>query len=327
MKRLAVLLGLVTLLAAVPASGAPGVRRALVIAHNGSDDPRLKPLRFADDDGVMWVEMLQRMGVETTLLVDPDEDTRDSGRPVLAGARAPTPQEVAREVARLRATHLAEREARRETDVLVVYVGHGNTDEAGRSYFTLKRGRLDRSSFYAQVVDALAADYVHVIVDACRASGVVGRRGQADPSVLEEVRGMLEREQLAARPHVGALFAESDTGETHEWSGIRAGVFSHVARSGLMGGADVNADGRVEYSELGAFITAALKGVKALPSRLTVYTFAPVRRPQRPLVGPAPAGPSLVLPAHLQDTRISVDDELGRRLADIPSNPRAAPPS
>ncbi|OJT25649.1 hypothetical protein BO221_07255 [Archangium sp. Cb G35] len=317
MRTLVILLGLATLLAAPSAPGAPGVRRALVIAHNGSDDARLKPLRYADDDGVLWAEMLQRLGVETTLLVDPDESTRQSRRPVLAGARTPTPQEVAREVARLRATHLAEREAGRETDVLVIYVGHGNTDEAGRSYFTLAGGRLDRSSFYAQVVDALAADYVHVIVDACRASGVVGRRGQADAAVLEELQGMLEREQLAARPHVGALFAESDNGETHEWSGIRAGVFSHVARSGLMGGADVNADGMVEYSELGAFITAALKGVESMPSRLTVYTFAPVGAPRRPMVGPAPQGPLLVLPAHLEDTRLSIEDEAGLRLADV----------
>ncbi|MCP3139531.1 caspase family protein [Pyxidicoccus xibeiensis] len=319
MKKLGVLLGAFTLLLAPGAASAQAVvRRALVIAHNGSDDPSLPDLRFADDDGVLWAETLQRLGVETTLLVAPDAATRAGGRPVLAGARPPTPDEVKREVARLRAASLADDELGRQTDVLLIYVGHGNTDESGRAYFTLAGGRLDKSSLYADVVDPLAADYVHVIVDACRASGVVGSRGgQTDAAVLAELRGMLAREQLATRPTVGALFAESDDGETHEWSRIRAGVFSHVARSGMMGAADINGDGRVEYSELGAFVTASLQGVKGLPARLTLHAFAPTREPRRPLVGPAPTGPSLTLPSGFEHSRISVEDADGRRLADV----------
>ena len=319
MRKLGLLLGAVALLSAGGASAQGAVvRRALVIAHNGSDDPSLPDLRFADDDGVLWAETLQRLGVETTLLVDPDAVTRAGGRPVLAGARPPTPDEVKREVARLRAASLADDELGRQTDVLVVYVGHGNTDEAGRAYFTLAGGRLDKASLYSDVVDPLSADYVHVIVDACRASGVVGSRGgQTDAAVLAELRGMLAREQLATRPTVGAVFAESDDGETHEWSRIRAGVFSHVARSGLMGAADINGDGRVEYSELGAFVSASLQGVKGLPARLTIHAFAPTGEPRRPLVGPAPRGPSLTLPSGFEHSRISVEDADGRRLADV----------
>ncbi|WP_164017428.1 caspase family protein [Pyxidicoccus trucidator] len=319
MRKLGLLLGAVALLSAEGASAQGAVvRRALVIAHNGSDDPSLPDLRFADDDGVLWAETLQRLGVETTLLVDPDDVTRAGARPVLAGARPPTPDEVKREVARLRAASLADDELGRQTDVLVVYVGHGNTDEAGRAYFTLAGGRLDKASLYADVVDPLAADYTHVIVDACRASGVVGSRGGGtDAAVLAELRGMLAREQLATRPTVGAVFAESDDGETHEWSRIRAGVFSHVARSGLMGAADINGDGRVEYSELGAFVSASLQGVKGLPARLTIHAFAPTGEPRRPLVGPAPRGPSLTLPSGFEHSRISVEDSDGRRLADV----------
>ncbi|WP_141326712.1 caspase family protein [Myxococcus sp. AB025B] len=318
MNKLGVLLGVAALFAARDASADALVRRALVIAHNGSDDPSLPALRFADDDGVLWAETLQRLGVETTLLVDPDAATRAGGRPVLAGARPPTPEEVKREVARLRAASLADDEAGRATDVLVVYVGHGNTDEAGRAYFTLAGGRLDKSSLYADVVDPLAADYVHLIVDACRASGVVGSRGgQTEAAVLAELRGMLAREQLATRPMVGAVFAESDDGETHEWSRIRAGVFSHVARSGLLGAADINGDGQVEYSELGAFVSASLQGVKGLPARLSIHAFAPTGEPRRPLVGAAPAGPSLVLSSNFGQSRVSVEDAEGRRLADV----------
>ncbi|AKJ07717.1 hypothetical protein ATI61_107166 [Archangium gephyra] len=305
------------LLLAPLASAAPPVRRALVIAHNTSDDPSLPALRYADDDGVLWTETLRRLGVETTLLVDADEETRRTDAAVLSGARPPTLEEVSRAVAALREDVQADRARGRQTDVLLIYVGHGNTDALGRAYFTLLGSRLDRAAFYTRLVDPLGADFVHVVVDACRASGVVGSRGKPDVAVLAELRGVLEREQLATRPHVGATFAESDSGETHEWSRLRAGVFSHVVRSGLMGGADVNGDGAVEYSELAAFVTASLQEVKAVPIRLSVHAYAPSREPRRPLVDSAPRGPSLLLPAGLEHARISVEDEGGRRLADV----------
>ncbi|MBN8230954.1 caspase family protein [Corallococcus macrosporus] len=317
MKKLEVLLG-AALLVAAPEAFADTVRRALVIAHNGSDDPALAPLRYADDDGVLWAETLKRLGVETTLLVDPDEATRKGGSLVLKSARAPTRAAVEQAVKHLQAAALADHAAGRQTDVLIVYVGHGNTDDAGRAYFTLADARLDRTSLYSELVDPLGADYVHVIADACRASGVVGSRGGTpDAAVLAELRGVLAREQLASRPHVGALFAESEDGETHEWSRIRAGVFSHVARSGLLGGADINGDGQVEYSELAAFVAASLHGVKGMPARLSVNAFAPTAEPRRPLVGPAPEGPSVTFPAGFEYARLSVEDADGQRLVDV----------
>ncbi|NBD12617.1 caspase family protein [Corallococcus silvisoli] len=317
MKKLEVLLGAALLMAA-PEAFAETVRRALVIAHNGSDDPSLAPLRYADDDGVLWAETLKRLGVETTLLVDPDDSTRQAGSLMLQSAQPPTRAAVEQAVKRLQAAALADRAAGRQTDVLIVYVGHGNTDSAGRAYFTLADARLDRTSLYAEVVDPMGADYVHVIADACRASGVVGRRGGTpDAAVLAELRGVLAREQLTSRPNVGALFAESEDGETHEWSRIRAGVFSHVARSGLLGGADINGDGQVEYSELAAFVAASLHGVKGLPARLSVNAFAPTAAPRRPLVGPAPEGPRVTFPAGFAYARISVEDADGQRLVDV----------
>ncbi|WP_223638802.1 caspase family protein [Corallococcus sp. EGB] len=322
MKKLEVLLG-AALLFSAPEAFADTVRRALVIAHNGSDAPALPPLRYADDDGVLWAETLQRLGVETTLLVDPDEPTRKAGSLVLRSAQPPTRAAVEQAVKRLQAAALADHAAGHQTDVLIIYVGHGNTDDAGRAYFTLADARLDRTSLYSEVVDPLGADYVHVIADACRASGVVGSRGGTpDAAVLAELRGVLAREQLASRPNVGALFAESEDGETHEWSRIRAGVFSHVARSGLLGGADINGDGQVEYSELAAFVAASLHGVKGLPARLSVNAFAPTAAPRRPLVGPAPEGPRLTFPAGFEYARLSVEDAAGQRLVDLRRAPQ-----
>jgi hypothetical protein len=294
---------------------APVVRRALVVAYNGSDAPGMPPLRFADDDGVRWAETLRRLGVDVVLLTVPDADTAQTERSRLAGVRAPTLAALDEAVSTLARRNASDHAAGRTVDFLFVYVGHGRTGEAGRAYLTLADGQLDQEGLYGRVVERLGADYVHLLVDACHAAGVVGSRG-GDPLVLRRLQRALEQERLAGHPRVGAIFAESDEGETHEWSRLRAGVFSHAARSALLGGADVNGDGRVEYSELDAFVASVIRGVKSPRARLAVRTFPPALDPTRALVGPAPEGPRLRLPASPVGARVSVEDTLGVRLAD-----------
>ncbi|NVJ26419.1 MULTISPECIES: caspase family protein [Myxococcus] len=293
----------------------PPVRRALVVAYNGSDSPGMPPLRYADDDGVRWMETFQRLGVDVVLLTVADADTAEAERERLTGARVPTLAALDEAVASLAQRNAADRAAGRTVDFLFVYVGHGRTGESARAYLTLADGRLDQEALYSRVVERAEADYVHLLVDACHAAGVVGSRG-ADPLVLRRLRRALEQEQLAGHPSVGAIFAESNEGETHEWSRIRAGVFSHAARSALMGGADVNGDGRVEYSELDAFVAAAIRGVKSPQARLALRTFPPTLSPSRALIGPVPDGPRIDLPATPRGARISVEDTSGVRLAD-----------
>ncbi|WP_342378030.1 caspase family protein [Myxococcus stipitatus] len=301
--------------AEAPSSARLSVRRALVVAFNGSDAPGMEPLRYADDDGVRWAETLRRLGVDVVLLTVPDADTAKVERPLLTDVRAPTLEALDEAVATLARRNSADRAAGQEVDFLFIYVGHGRTDESSRAYLTLADGRLDQESLYSRVVERLDADYVHLLVDACHAAGVVGSRG-GDPLVLTRLRRALEQEQLAGHPRVGAIFAESNEGETHEWSRIRAGVFSHAARSALLGGADVNHDGFVEYSELDAFVAAAIRGVKSPQARLAVRTFPPTLSPSRPLIGHPPEGPRLNLPASPGGARISVEDASGVRLAD-----------
>ncbi|WP_141332985.1 caspase family protein, partial [Myxococcus sp. AB025B] len=250
------------------------MRRALVVAYNGSDTPGMPPLRYADDDGVRWAETLRRLGVDVVLLTVPDAETAQAERERLADARLPTLTVLDETVDQLARRNAEDRAAGRTVDFLFIYVGHGRTGESGRAYLTLADGQLDQEGLYSRVVEKLDADYVHLLVDACHAAGVVGSRG-GDPLVLRRLRRALEQEQLAGHPRVGAIFAESTEGETHEWSRIRAGVFSHAARSALLGGADVNGDGRVEYSELDAFVAAAIRGVKSPQARLAVRTFPP----------------------------------------------------
>jgi hypothetical protein len=171
----------------------------------------------------------------------------------------PTLDNVRSAVARLSARNRADRAAGHSVDAYVIYVGHGDTDESGNAFLTLLGTRLEPQRLYAEVVDRLDADYVHLVVDACHAAGVVGAR-RGDAAVLERLRAHLSQELLAARPRVGALYAQSQDGETHEWSRLRAGLFSHVLRSALLGAGDVNGDGLVTYSELEAFVAASIRG-------------------------------------------------------------------
>ncbi|MFP2909730.1 caspase family protein [Pyxidicoccus sp. 3LFB2] len=166
---------------------APLVRRALVVAHNGSDAPGMPPLRFADDDGVRWAETLRRLGVDVVLLTVPDADTAETERERLTGVRAPTVAALDEAVSTLSRRNAADRAEGRTVDFLFIYVGHGRTGEAGRAYLTLADGQLDQDGLYGRVVERLEADYVHLLVDACHAAGVVGSRG-GGPLVLRRLR-------------------------------------------------------------------------------------------------------------------------------------------
>ena len=91
-----------------------------------------------------------------------------------------------------------------------------------------------------------------------------GKRWVDDASPAEEgaaptrtLKAFLEEEQLERYPRAGVIVATSGDQETHEWSRYHGGILSHELRSALSGAADVNGDGRIEYSELRAFLAAA----------------------------------------------------------------------
>jgi hypothetical protein len=309
-------LGCLWALAAAADPAAPVLsRRALIIAYNGSNRLDVPDLRYADDDGLRWFEVFRRLGIEAELLTIPDAETAAVSATFLAGVKEPSRANVDAAVLRLADLTRADHATGAVVDAYVVYVGHGQTDRAGKATLTLLDGTVDQSALYTSVVDPIGADFVHVVVDACHAGGVVGTRG-GDARVLAQLRATLERDVLARRPRVGALYAESADGSTHEWSQLRAGVFSHVVRSGLLGAADVNRDGQVSYSELEAFVAASIRGVLTPSGRIQIKAFPPELQRGRALSGPNPGGPELRLPADPAYARISVDDTSGTRLLD-----------
>jgi hypothetical protein len=153
-----------------------------------------------------------------------------------------------------------------------------------------------------------------VVVDACNSYYLVHRRGGADdrgPSRHDAIRRYLTAEDLARYPNTGVLLSTSSERESHEWSGFSAGVFSHQLRSALAGAADVNGDGRIEYSEVEAFIAAANLRVADPRARLEVFARPPALDRTRALVDLTrsklrhfvrfPAGSPLA--AYLEDAR------------------------
>lgn len=303
------------LAAAVPAP-APAHRPApvaLVIAQPEADVPGLAPLRWADDDGLRWAETLTRLGAEVELLGSLDAETAATAGEWKARLRPATSAELDAAVARMAARIAAEpgREA------LFVYVGHGTTDAQGRDQLTLQGSRLDRAALAVRVVAKLPAAHLHLLIDACRAGGVVGHRGSEDEAVLAQLRTLLDREQSGFGPHVGVLWAQSADGRTHEWSRLRAGVFSHVVRSGLLGGADSNRDDAISWGELEAFVVAALGGIQDVRARLEVHASPPDGDSRLPLIVGAPLGPELRVPAVQEEQRLAVTDLEGTPLLDV----------
>jgi hypothetical protein len=228
---------------------------ALVIGVNASPEPEVAPLQYADDDAARYLDLFRALGARTTLLATLDENTRRLHAQAAAEALAPRRAELDRAVTAL-ARDVGQAKARGVATLLyVVYAGHGTVSDAA-PYLTLEDGRLGGDDLLA-AVSRVGADRSHVIVDACQAYLLAFSRGPGGER--RPLPGFLAGG--AADGNVGFLLASSTSGESHEWVGFQAGVFSHEVRSGLYGAADADGDGRVSYAEIAAFVSRANEAV------------------------------------------------------------------
>jgi len=233
--------------------------------HSESD---LKTLRFADDDAVRYHELFSSMG-QSTLLSVLDQRTQKRYPELVARSQLPTMDNLLRVLDSYGAELKKEVAAGKTVAMFITFSGHSGLGVDGQRYLALADGGITRDVLLDQILRRLPSIPVHLIVDACHAGAVVGIRGGFD----EEVEGRrvrlasaahdawLQQAHLARFPNVGALVASNATQEAHEWSRIESGVFTHQILSALRGAADVNADGRIEYSEVQAFVSAANSGV------------------------------------------------------------------
>ncbi|HYI01386.1 hypothetical protein [Hyalangium sp.] len=296
------------------------VSYALIIANNASLDPKLAALRYADDDGARYYELFAPQARETVLLSVLDEETQARHPGLAARTRPPTRAGLKESLARLNAKMAQDRKAGLAPVLYFIFTGHGQRGAAGEGTVSLLDGPFNRSDLYSQVITPSPASFIHLIVDACDSYFFVNARGALPigPAQTAAVTRHLASRELDRYPQVGVVLSTSTARESHEWSTLSAGVFSHQVRSALAGAADVNRDGRVEYTELTAFIAAASQGIEDVRGKLDIFARPPPLDRSAPLsdLGRNSGLGYLLVPEGIGG-RMWVEDTRGVRVADF----------
>ena len=289
-------LALVLVLCAHVASAAGArVSYAIVIGNNAppstGTSETLQPLRYADDDAIRYYQLFSRFA-QTHLLVVADAPTQKRYPEIAATATLPTLANLRAVVADL-AIQMQRDRARGDKPILYfAFSGHGARDDHGGAFLALLDAPLTQDVLY-DLVGGLPTEFTHLIVDACNAGGVVGVRGgsnffaaeantQTAPTTAAEVEPILQATPLASHPNIGVILATTLGQESHEWSAIESGVFTHELLSGLTGAADVNGDLVIEYTEVQAFVASANRDIKdprAIPQIIARPPAASLREP------------------------------------------------
>jgi hypothetical protein len=265
---------------AAPATTKERLSFAVVIGNNKSLGRRRPELRYADDDAARYFEILQTMAPgRVWLLTELDRDTTRLFPEAAARAVAPhrrTLDAVGRELAeRMQKA----RAAGHETELYFVFAGHGDV-ERGEGFIELADARF-RSSELEAFLRGIPFTRAHVLLDSCNSFFMLGVR---KPGGRHFATSEDAARALAARlPNVGVFLSTSAEGEAFEWSEIQSGIFSHVVRSGLLGGADADGDGSVSYLELAAFVATATADVKNPNMRPQVFARGPGAEDKTPI--------------------------------------------
>jgi hypothetical protein len=321
-----------TILACAGAAHARTRLYAVVIAQNRSLDPGVRPLQYADDDGVKNWELLSLYADRASLFVVLDDETARQHPDAAKEAEVPERAAILDRLEQYNVLMQADLRHGDEPELFFVYAGHGDVDATGQGYVNLQDSKLTRADLYREVIAPSKARFVHVIIDACKSYFMVNSRGgkrwmddRVDPSVDrsdEKVKAFLAEEQLERYPRAGVIVATSGDQETHEWSRYQGGILSHELRSALSGAADVNGDGRIEYSELRAFLTAANAKVRNPEARVEVFSRPPAINRHRPLIDLRAANAEARNARFLHFSpelagRFHIEDDRGVRYADM----------
>jgi hypothetical protein len=295
MSRYVLVHVLVLVLGLKAAAAGNRVSYAIVIGNNAppstGTSETLQPLRYADDDAIRYYQLFSRFA-QTHLLVVADPPTQKRYPEIAATAMLPTLDNLRRVVADL-AVQMQRDRARGDKPILYfAFSGHGARDDHGGAFLALLDAPLTQDVLY-DLVGNLPTEFTHLIVDACNAGGVVGVRGgstffaaegntQTAPTTAAEVEPILQATPLASHPNIGVILATTLGQESHEWSAIESGVFTHELLSGLTGAADVNGDLVIEYTEVQAFVASANRDIKdprAIPQIIARPPAASLREP------------------------------------------------
>ena len=297
---------------------------SLAIGYNGlppeAHASGVSALSFADDDALAVHELARAVARRSVVLALPDRATQ-ARYPSSREARPPSVAELRRALAELGADIEQATRAGDEVAVWFFYSGHGWLDDEGRANLTLADGALSQDMLYNEVLPALPGRTVHLMIDACHAEALIRPRDITAETVeisASEVASASLRSRLAQLPNVGAIMASASNTQAHEWDDFETGVFTHELLSGLRGGADVNGDGRVEYSEIAAFLAAANREGTDPRARLTTLVVAPKLYPRIAIVDTRGARALARLQGQAHHLgRFQIDDQRGNRLLDL----------
>jgi hypothetical protein len=317
-------------LASTPLSAAtsepPTARYLLVVASNHSFASGVQDLAYADDDAALYVRQLGPYARSFELLTTFDDDSQRRYPELVSRSRPPTLANLRAALASLYAQAGAAERQGFATELVFIFVGHGSRDDAGRGQLHLADGPFTRADLFHEVVGASPARRTHLIIDACSAFSVVAGRGAKEAtSTQSELNAFLAGNDLADYPTVGALTLTSDDRETHEWSRLRAGVFSHEVRAALAGAADVNRDGRLEYSEVAAFVDAAASGLDVFGKHFRTFVWPPAQDRRAPLLDLRDGrGTRVVVLGERLSGHYSFESDRGERWAELHKDAGAA---
>jgi hypothetical protein len=305
--------------------------RTYVIAIGNNSPPfseaapeKLPELSYSDDDAADFYRFTRGLATRSVLLSVLDARSQRRFPGLAAEARPPSLAALREAVAGLRPLMEADRSAGRDPVLLFFYSGHGTRgSEAGPPALAMSDGRLTQAVLYDEVLAALPARFAHLFVDACHAEAIIRPRdldAQTVPLTVEDVQTYAARTTLQRFPHVGAIIATASAAQAHEWDVYERGVFSHEILSALRGAADIDGDGRIEYSELSAFVAAANREVIDPRARIDVVVHPPALDRRAPIVDLK----ALHGVAHLSGRPEAVggffiEDDRGNRLVDLHS--------
>lgn len=294
---------------------------SIIIANNEAPGEVLRPLRYADDDGARYAELLGLLGGPVELLSVLDRETQALHPGLADRTRSPVIRELEDALDRTFRAIEADNVRGIRTVLYFIYVGHGTISSSGEGQIHLLDRRFSRSDLYHRVIDRSPARVNHIVLDACNAYFMVARRGGTeDARVQRAVDRFLDREELLQHSNTGVIVSTSKAKETHEWSRFMSGIFSHQVRSAMAGGADVDGDGVVRYDELEAFLDAANTRVTNPKARLDAYVAPPRLNLSEPVFDSRLADgiARLEIDAEVAG-RMHVEDARGIRVADLHS--------
>lgn len=307
------ILVLSVLLSSSPAPAGEPESLALVVASNRGASGR-QPLQYADDDGTKYAHVFAAIaGLENTfLLTELDRDTARLFPELVSKIRPPTRAEIRKVQDELGRRAASLRKSGRPVRFYFVYAGHGDVDQ-GRGFLELPDGPFNSDDLQA-LLRAVDANEAHVVLDSCNSYFVVnprkpgGRRVRTPAEVAENLARSV--------PNVGVFLSSAAEGEVFEWSELQSGVFSHAVRSGLLGAADADGDGRVTYQELAAFVDGAVADIRNPLYRPKVFARGPNGEDTRAILEVPRSARAVLLVDDPERVRLALRDAEGLRWLD-----------